>query len=93
MYVEHPEYSDILVNLDTHRLVYSNDGGNDYTYDFKEKCWCGTEVHMGFKLFSSSSSEEDDGEEVFNLKEYYLNKYCKFDNELNKYVYSYDKEE
>ena len=27
MYVEHPEYSDILVNLDTHRLVYSNDGG------------------------------------------------------------------
>ena len=48
---------------------------------------------MGFKLFSSSSSVEDDGEEVFNLKEYYLNKYCKFDNELNKYVYSYDKEE
>ena len=88
MFVEHPEYRDILVNLDTHRLILSNDGANDYTYDFHDKTWCGTEVEMCFELFpdDSKSREVIDPKKI---KEDYIKKYCQFDESLNKYVYSY----
>jgi hypothetical protein len=33
MFVEHPEFSDILVNLDINKTVASRDGVNDYFYE------------------------------------------------------------
>jgi len=34
MFVEHPEFSDILVNLDINKTVASRDGVNDYFYEY-----------------------------------------------------------
>jgi hypothetical protein len=33
MFVEHPEFKDILVNLDINKTVASKDGVNDYFYE------------------------------------------------------------
>jgi hypothetical protein len=88
MYVKHPEYSDVLVNINTHRLVYSNDGGNEYSYDESDKSWSGTEVEMGFELFPDESKPKEVIDPA-KIKEDYLKRYCQFNSELNKYVYTY----
>jgi len=102
MYVEHPEFSDILVNLDTHTLVYSVDGGNDYVWDQSEKRWCGTEVDMGFSFeddlgidlgLDKRTEEQKEADrkaaENFDPKKHYYSHYCTFDEKLDKYVYTY----
>ena len=88
MFVEHPEYSDILVNLDTHRLVYSNDGGNEYSWDEMDNTWCGTETDMGFELFPSESKPRTVISPA-KVREDYIKQYCEYNDELHSYVYSY----
>jgi len=42
MFVEHPEFSDILVNIYTHKLIVSRDQINDYFYE--DNIWSSSEV-------------------------------------------------
>jgi hypothetical protein len=45
MLVPHPEFSDILVNIETHKNVSSRDLVNNYFY-YNEEGWCMSEVDV-----------------------------------------------
>jgi hypothetical protein len=42
MFVTHPEFSDILVDINKHKTVASRDGVNDYFYE--DNTWSSSEV-------------------------------------------------
>lgn len=89
MYVSHPEYSDILVNLDTHKKVDSNDNINDYLYDEEDNMWRGSEIDVGFELFPVENNKKRVQNEL-EIKERFISIYCKYNEELGKYVYDYN---
>ena len=69
MFVEHPEFSDILVNLDINKTVASRDGVNDYFYEYNT--WNMSEVDS---LTEPLTKEEyilhycryDEGKHIYN---------------------------
>ena len=92
--IQHPEFADVWVNLETHKLVYSVDRVNDYVYDFDRKYWAGTEVDMGFDLGidlshlgyvnKTNTKKVSEAEQ----KECYLSDYCSYNEELGKWMYT-----
>ncbi len=64
MLVSHPEFSDILVNLETHKNVTSRDLVNNYFY-YEKEGWCMSEV---------------DAESKPLTKEEYILHYCKYED-------------
>lgn len=64
MFVPHPEFTDILVNIETHKYVVSRDLVNDYCY-YEKEGWCMSEV---------------DGDNVPLTKEEYILHYCKYED-------------
>jgi hypothetical protein len=70
MFVEHPEFSDILVNLDINKTVASRDGVNDYFYEYNT--WNMSEVDS---LSEPLTKEEyilhycryDEGKHIYNF--------------------------
>ena len=61
MLVPHPEFSDILVNIETHKNVSSRDLVNNYFY-YEKEGWCMSEV---------------DAHNIPLTKEEYILHYCK----------------
>jgi len=62
MFVPHPEFSDILVDTDTHKNVVSRDLVNDYFYYERDNDWSMSEV---------------DTDNIPLTKEEYILYYCK----------------
>lgn len=71
MFIEHPEFTDILVDINTHNTVISIDCVNDYIYSNNK--WVITEIDM---LSEPLSKEEyilhycryDEGKHIYNFK-------------------------
>jgi len=69
MLVPHPEFSDILVNIETHKNITSRDLVNNYFY-YEKEGWCMSEVDVESKPLT---------------KEEYILYYCKYeDGNYNK---------
>ena len=69
MFVEHPEFSDILVDIDTHKTVKSKDEIRLFTYDGNS--W----ISNNNQVYESSMSREqfilhycryDEGKHIYN---------------------------
>uniref|UniRef100_A0A6C0DIP0 Uncharacterized protein n=1 Tax=viral metagenome TaxID=1070528 RepID=A0A6C0DIP0_9ZZZZ len=61
MFVPHPDFKDILVDIDTHKNVVSRDRVNNYFY-YEKEGWCMSEV---------------DTDDTPLTKEEYILYYCK----------------
>jgi len=61
MFVPHPDFKDILVDIDTHKNVVSRDRVNNYFY-YEKEGWCMSEV---------------DTDDIPLTKEEYILHYCK----------------
>jgi len=69
MLVPHPEFSDILVDINTHKNITSRDLVNNYFY-YEKEGWCMSEVDVESKPLT---------------KEEYILYYCKYeDGNYNK---------
>jgi hypothetical protein len=64
MLVPHPEFSDILVNIETHKNITSRDLVNNYFY-YEKEGWCMTEVDVESEPLT---------------KEEYILYYCKYED-------------
>jgi hypothetical protein len=64
MFVPHPEFSDILVDTETHKNVTSRDRVNNYFY-YEKEGWCMSEVDVESKPLT---------------KEEYILHYCKYED-------------
>ena len=64
MFVAHPEFNDILVNIETHKNVTSRDLVNNYFY-YEKEGWCMSEVDVETKPLT---------------KEEYILHYCKYED-------------
>ena len=65
MLVSHPEFSDILVDINTHKNITSRDLVNNYFY-YEKEGWCMSEVDVESKPLT---------------KEEYILYYCKNEDE------------
>ena len=70
MFVSHPEFSDILVNIETHKNITSRDLVNNYFYYGKEG-WCMSEVDVESKPLTKEEyilyyCKNEDGKTIYN---------------------------
>ncbi len=70
MLVPHPEFRDILVDINTHKNVVSRDCVNDYCY-YKEEGWCMSEVDVESKPLTKEEyilhyCKNEDGKTIYN---------------------------
>ena len=70
MLVPHPEFSDILVNIETHKNITSRDLVNNYFY-YNEEGWCVSEVYVESKPLTKEEyilyyCKNEDGKTIYN---------------------------
>lgn len=71
MLVPHPEFNDILVDVENTTSVISKDRINDYFYYKDNKMWCPTEIHTDSKPFTKEEyilhyCKNEEGKTIYN---------------------------
>jgi hypothetical protein len=70
MLVSHPEFSDILVDINTHKNITSRDLVNNYFY-YEKEGWCMSEVDVESKPLTKEEyilyyCKNEDGKTIYN---------------------------